>query len=92
MIRNTADFQSILERVTNFDFVESLMMDSPNSNWKLFEITNIRYTITFTSFALGANIKLPDYLLTKRSIKTVTIDPITRMPYNDNLCCLVKHR
>ena len=62
MVRNTADLDRVLNKIENLELVESILQDRPNSKWKLVEITNIKYVVTLTNFALGCDdVIIPDF-------------------------------
>ena len=97
MIRNYAEFESVLNKIRDLNVVESALKDRPDSKWKLVRITNIRYVVTLTDFPLGCTelVEAPSYLVKKKSVKLLLINENTRQPFNDNLClfrCLATYK
>ena len=83
-------FQNKIRRLDPLEYVNNLR---PNSKWRPFMITNVRFDVTPTNFPLGKGV-LPDYIKQKRSIVSMEVDSHNK-PYKDDHCffrCLAYHR
>ena len=83
-------FQNKIRRLDPLEYVNNLR---PNSKWRPFMITNVRFDVTPTNFPLGKGM-LPDYVKQKRSIVSMEVDSHNK-PYRDDHCffrCLAYHR
>ena len=74
-------FQNKIRRSDPLEYVNNLR---PNSKWRPFMITNVRFDVTPTNFPLGKG-ALPDYIKQKRSIVSMEVDSQNR-PYKDDHC------
>ena len=57
-------------------------------SWKLVAVIGITfYAYKLTEHVIGAPINLPDYINSHPAVTTLTVQPNTKSPYNDRLCC-----
>ena len=71
-------FQNKIRRLDPLEYVNNLR---PNSKWRPFMITNVRFDVTPTNFPLGKAV-LPDYIKQKCSIMSMEVDSHNRL-YKD---------
>ena len=74
-------FQNKIHHLDPLEYVNNLR---PNSKWRPFMITNVRFDVTPTNFPLGKGM-LPDYIKQKRSIVSMEVDSHNK-PFKDNHC------
>ena len=74
-------FQNKIRCLDSLEYMNNLR---PNSKWRPFMITNVRFDVTPMNFPLRKGV-LPDYIKQKRSIVSMEVDSHNR-PYKDDHC------
>ncbi|XP_069106330.1 uncharacterized protein [Argopecten irradians] len=95
LVNNVQGVHSLVHTLRNIDILYSIFKQRPSTKWTVYRITNVRWTVTRTSFPLGAGTVLPDYVKSKKSIISLTNDARTGRAFTDNLClfrCLAYDR
>ena len=89
------DINRLKLRLQHFNVTDFILRQRPNTQWKLYLITNVRFCLHHLNYTLGrGGVKLPDYIKNSRSIVSLDKDSRKRL-YKDHLCvfrCLAVHR
>ena len=89
------DLKKIRSRFQQLNITTYMLRQRPDTKWKPFLLTNVRYWINPTHFPLGGPAVLPQYLLDNMSLISMTKSKKGKHTYQDNLCafrCLAYHR
>jgi hypothetical protein len=84
-IADGGDLHKVRIRVRAMNFNDYVLRNRPNSKWIPVLVTNVRYWINKTNFAMGVG-TLPMYL--KRKTSLVGLDCNGRHTHDDNFCAL----
>ena len=94
-ITNGDDVLKFIQRLRNIDILKHLFNQRPNTKWKVYKVTNVRYCIfKLLDKKLGAGL-VPEYIRRRKCIISLDIDRSKRKAFSDNLCafrCLAYHR
>ena len=97
LISKRSDIQKVMRQLRAMDIIFELSKNRPDTKWRLVLISNIRFKVYSTNFALGSDrIILPDRIKNSKSIISLHIDPVTKTVFRDHLCafrclCLYLH-
>lgn len=94
-ISKRRDLNKFEEKLQEIDICSYVMKDSPNTKWKFFAVTNVKFFLYYSGFMLGAPINLPNYI-TKQNNGIISFEKDIKhsKTYRDNLClfrCLAFH-
>ena len=84
-IADAGDLHKVRIRVREMNFNDYVLRNRPNSKWIPVLVTNVRYWVNKTNFAMGVG-TLPTYL--KRKTSLVGLDCNGKEKHEDNLCAL----
>ena len=89
------DLNRLKLRLQRFNVTDFILRQRPNTQWKPYLITNVRFCLYHLNYTLGrGGVKLADYIKNARSIVSLEKDSRKRL-YKDHLWvfrCLVVHR
>ena len=97
-VKNVHDLDRLMERVRDLDIIAQLSVQRPDTKYRLVVVTNVKYTVYVTSFALGCpELILPPHIMNNRFVKTLLTDHGggSRARFNDSKCffrCLATFR
>ena len=92
-ISKRTDLQRLRHELERRDMLTELLRQRPDTKWIPVLVTNIHFLVTETYYPLGQGV-LPDYLMLKDSLYSLTKSRQTLKSYKDNLCafrCLASH-
>ncbi|XP_033729182.1 uncharacterized protein LOC117318295 isoform X1 [Pecten maximus] len=95
LISELRDVRRLIDRLRETDLLATVFSQRPSTKWRVYRVTNVRWTVTRTSFPLGAQVTLPDFIKNLNSVINLTHDRNTGRPFTDNLCifrCLAYDR
>ena len=81
LVRDLHSFRMLENRLRDFNIIEHVKNEKPNSQWKPFMITNMVCRVTPTQFPLGAG-SLPDFVKCAKGLLGLECDTRKR-PYTD---------
>ena len=94
-VTNADDMLVLLKKVKQIDILQNIYKQRPNTKWKVYMVTNIRYVVfKMSNKKLGVGI-VPDFIKKKKCIISLDINPSDKKPYTDYLCafrCLSYHK
>lgn len=53
LVSNARDLDRLITKVTNLNVLEEVSVNRPDTKWRLVLVTNVKYSVYLTSFALG---------------------------------------
>ena len=80
------DLQNLLNHSATKDFPSLLKEQRPNTKWVIERIVNLRLHLVLTTYPLGNQPKLPNYIRNNRHIIGLEKDKNTANHYKDHLC------
>ena len=93
-ISRRKDLNRLRLRLQRFNVTDFILRQRPDTKWKPYLVTNVRFVLYHLNYPLGRGVQLPDYIKTSKSI--VGLDRNREgMMYQDNLCafrCLAVHQ
>ncbi|XP_069109836.1 LOW QUALITY PROTEIN: uncharacterized protein [Argopecten irradians] len=95
LIANLGDIRRLIDRLRETDILQTIFVQRPSTKWRVYRVTNVRWTVTRTGYPLGAPVNLPPYIGNLRSVINLTHDRMSGRPFSDNLCmfrCLAYDR
>ena len=94
-ISRRKDLNRLRLRLQRFDVNDFILRQRPDTKWKPYLITNIRFVLYHLNYPLGhPGIQLPEYLISAKSIVKLH-KGLKNLPYKDHLCafrCPAVHR
>ena len=94
-VTNPSDLFELIEQCKSIDIAESVIKQRPDTKWKVYRITNVRYIVyKLLDKKLGIGI-VPKYIKVRKHIISLDVSRATNKPYDDYLCafrCLAYHR
>ncbi len=100
LISGRSDIAKVIRKLKAMDIMAETSKARPDTKWRLTLLTNIRIKTYSTNFILGTldedDAELPVYVKRNRAIISLDKDPVTKAPYEDELClfrclCLYRH-
>ena len=95
-ISKRKDIEKFSTKLNDIDLCNYILRQRPNTKWRIHLVTNVKFLIYFSKFALGATKSLPSYITKKNNaIVSFEKDPKHSTFYNDNFCmfrCFVYHK
>ncbi len=90
VVNNVDDLNYVQELLQDVNFAEYSVQHRNDTKWKIYRITNVTFFATLLrDVPLGCKRTLiPEFLLDNNRLLTLTHDPSTKLPYNDNLCVI----
>ena len=92
----TSNIDTLIERISRLDIIEKATQTRPDTKWKAYLLTNIRYSVTLLDFPLGLGaVLLPKYLKDLKSVKGMDKSANHSNYYEDDMClfrCYAYHR
>ena len=87
LLSKPGDVLDLKKLISQLDVIELMCKDRPNSKYRLVHITNIMYDVHSLDYRFGDNTtELPDYLIAKKSITSLTKSANGTDIYRDKLC------
>ena len=94
-ITNVEDLLDLFKKIKHLDILHTIFKQRPNSKWKVYALTNIRYVVfRMLDKTLGMGI-VPDFIKRKKCIISLDVNRSTNRPFTDYFCafrCLAFHR
>jgi hypothetical protein len=89
------DLNRLRLRLQRFDITNYILRQRPDTKWKPYLVTNVRFVLYHLNYPLGSAEQLPDYIISCKSIVDLVKSRIGKQLYKYHLCaflCLAVHR
>ncbi|XP_071137847.1 uncharacterized protein [Mytilus edulis] len=93
-ISRRKDLNRLKLRLQRFNVTDYILRQRPDTKWKPYLVTNVRFVFYYLNYPLGNAVKLPDYILQSKSIVGLDKTRNGKHVYKDHLCafrCLAVH-
>ncbi|CAC5360232.1 KRAB [Mytilus coruscus] len=69
-----------------FNVTDYILRQGPDTKWKPYLVTNVRFVTYYLNYPLGNAVQLPDYILQSKSIVALEKNIHNQKHYKDNIC------
>ena len=93
-ISRRKDLNRLCLRLQRFNVSDYILRHRPDTKWKPYLITNVRFVLYHLNYPLGNVVQLPEYLTSSKSIVALDKKFHNQKHYKDHLCafrCLAVH-
>ena len=88
--------RQLSKKLEEMDIIENASKVRPDTKWKPFLLTNVRYSVSLLNYVLGlGSVILPQYIIKSKAMKGLDKNAKNGAKYKDNLClfrCYALHR
>ncbi|MCK5921339.1 MAG: hypothetical protein KAG66_10385 [Methylococcales bacterium] len=94
-ISRRKDLNRLRLRLQRFNVTDYILIQRPDTKWKPYLVTNVRFVLYHLNYPLGNAMQLPDYITSSKSIVSLNKNLHNQQFYKDHLCafrCLAVHQ